>query len=271
MKCRLDYRYSPQNIFNAKNFNPHKKPISLLNVPICTQGMQRTWWLEAGIIIVTHYHLPLGYIDGLVQHCRICIAIALKIMQFWAKSSISAYYYVPMACPCMGSSDGDCILPIADDDVIKWRKFPRHWPFVRGIHRWPVNSQHKGQWRGALVLFSLISAWINRCVNNCEAGDLRRHHAHYKVTVMSLTIPDAIQSQRDIGRPEWYQSYFTNSIWLFWSIVPEEVGLLMIQRSNWHAHHWCQYLSFQTILHWKQLQKDSDYPCRNLYGSLPTL
>ena len=46
-------RYSPQNIFNAKNFNPHKKPISLLNVPICTQGMQRTWWPEAGTIIVT--------------------------------------------------------------------------------------------------------------------------------------------------------------------------------------------------------------------------
>ena len=46
IKCRLDCRYSPQNIFNAKNFNPHKKPISLLNVPICTQGMQRTWWAE---------------------------------------------------------------------------------------------------------------------------------------------------------------------------------------------------------------------------------
>ena len=53
IKCRLDCRYSPQNIFSAKNFNPHKKPISLLNVPICTQGMQRTWWPEAGTIIVT--------------------------------------------------------------------------------------------------------------------------------------------------------------------------------------------------------------------------
>ena len=50
--------YSPQNISNAKNFNPHKKPISLLNVPICTQGMQRTWWPEAGTIIVTGpYHI----------------------------------------------------------------------------------------------------------------------------------------------------------------------------------------------------------------------
>ena len=41
------------------------------------------------------------------------------------------------------------------DDVIKWKHFPRYWPFVRGIHRSPVNSTHKGQWRGAFS-FSLI-------------------------------------------------------------------------------------------------------------------
>ena len=29
------------------------------------------------------------------------------------------------------------------DDVIKWRHFPRYWPFVRGIHRFPVNSLTK--------------------------------------------------------------------------------------------------------------------------------
>ena len=56
IKCRLDCRYSPQNIFNAKNFNPHKKPISLLNAPICTHGMQQTWWPEAGTIIVTELY-----------------------------------------------------------------------------------------------------------------------------------------------------------------------------------------------------------------------
>ena len=44
--------YSTQNMSNAKNFNPHKKPISLLNVPISTEGMQQTWWPEAGTIIV---------------------------------------------------------------------------------------------------------------------------------------------------------------------------------------------------------------------------
>ena len=47
----------------------------------------------------------------------------------------------------------------------------------------PVNSPHKGQWRGALV-FSLIYVWINDWVNNREAGDLRRQRGHYDVIVM---------------------------------------------------------------------------------------
>ena len=70
-----------------------------------------------------------------------------------------------------------------NDDVIKWKHFPRYWPFVRGIPRSPVNSPHKGHWRGALM-FSLICARINGWVNNREAGDLRRHRGHYDVNVM---------------------------------------------------------------------------------------
>ena len=53
-----------------------------------------------------------------------------------------------------------------------------------GIHRSPVNSPHKGRWRRALM-FSIICAWKNGSVSNREAGDLRRHRAHYGVTVMS--------------------------------------------------------------------------------------
>ena len=75
---------------------------------------------------------------------------------------------------------------IDHDDVINWKHFTRYWPFVRGIHRSPVNSPHKGQWRGALM-FSLIYARIKGRVNNDEAVDLRRHRAHYDVTVMTLS------------------------------------------------------------------------------------
>ena len=71
----------------------------------------------------------------------------------------------------------------------QWKHFPRNWPFVRGIHRSPVNSPHKGQWRKALI-FSLICVWINVWVNNREAGDLRRYRAHYDVIVMWIWIFD---------------------------------------------------------------------------------
>ena len=92
-------------------------------------------------------------------------------------------------------------VPLHHDDVIKWKHFPRYWPFVRGIHRSPVNSPHKGQWRGALM-FTLICVWINGCVNNREAGDLRRYCAHYGVTVMTNKIK------------HWMYS-FTRCIWKF--------------------------------------------------------
>ena len=77
------------------------------------------------------------------------------------------------------------------DGVIKWKHFPRYWPFVRGIHRSPVNSPHKGQRRGALM-FSLICVWINDWVKTRKAGDLRRYRAHHDVTVMT---PDVTLSQ----------------------------------------------------------------------------
>ena len=53
------------------------------------------------------------------------------------------------------------------DNVIKWKHFPRYWPFVRGIHRWPVTGEFPAQrpWRGALM-FSLICVSTNGWVNN---------------------------------------------------------------------------------------------------------
>ena len=74
------------------------------------------------------------------------------------------------------------------DEVIKWKHFPRYWPFVRGIDRSPVNSPHKGQWRGALMMFSLICVWINGWVNNREAGNLRRYRGHYDLNVMDFSV-----------------------------------------------------------------------------------
>ena len=45
------------------------------------------------------------------------------------------------------------VLECVHNDVIKWKHFPLYWPFVRGIDRSPVNSQHKGQWRWSFDVF----------------------------------------------------------------------------------------------------------------------
>ena len=105
-----------------------------------------------------------------------------------------SYYIAP---------DG-CHVPVTlcfalHDDVIKWKKIPCYWPFVREIHRSPVYSPHKGQWRGALV-FSLICVSINGWVNDREAGDLRRHLAHYDVIVMRTDIPTWLPENHTIIR-----------------------------------------------------------------------
>ena len=44
---------------------------------------------------------------------------------------------------------------------------------------------HNGQWLGVLM-FSLICAWTNGCVNNRNTGDMRRNCAHYDVSVMVM-------------------------------------------------------------------------------------
>ena len=87
----------------------------------------------------------------------------------------------------------------------------RYWPFVRGIHRSPVDSLHKGQWRGALV-FSLIYAWINAWVNNREALNLRRHRAHCDATVMRKIIIKTVWLLVNTLRPRQNGRHFPNDI-----------------------------------------------------------
>ena len=71
--------------------------------------------------------------------------------------------------------------------------------------RWIPRTN--GQWRRTLI-FSLISAWINGWVNNCEAGYLRRHHVHnwrHYSEWSLLSFP----SRHDV-----FRNYYTNGIHL---------------------------------------------------------
>ena len=114
------------------------------------------------------------------------------------------------------------------DHVVKWKHFPRYWPFVRGIHRSAVNSPHKGQWRGALM-FSLICARINSWINSREAGDLRRHRAHDDVTVTRLqTMAPTI--------PKWSLNTCTISFMSVY-IWPSYITLLIFVCLSWSGFH----------------------------------
>ena len=92
-------------------------------------------------------------------------------------------------------------------DVIKWKHFPHCWPFVRGIHRPQVDSNNKGQWRGALMC-SLICTWTNGWANNRDASDLRRHRTHYGVSnAISRT---AVYIECDNAVFQVYGSHYLN-------------------------------------------------------------
>ena len=112
-----------------------------------------------------------------------CTFISWRIHSIYVCKSRSCVMTQPRCRSTMGYNDSENHFARSHDDAIKWKHFPRYWPFVRGIHRSPVKSPHKGQWHGALM-FSLICIWINGWVNNREAGDLKRYRAHYDVIVM---------------------------------------------------------------------------------------
>ena len=58
------------------------------------------------------------------------------------------------------------------------KHFPRDWPFVRGVPRTKASDAE-------LWHFLWSGPCINGWANNREAGDLRRHRAHYDVIVVN--------------------------------------------------------------------------------------
>ena len=147
--------------------NPHPwHTVSPIRCTGCIVILVLLWLCDLFLVIHDIFaHIPQGYFFGAEAHRNNSLEHDDILITCWWMLSVGNHH----------------------DDVIKWKHFPRYWPFVQGIHRWPVNSPHKGLWRGALMC-SLICTWINGWVNNREVGDLRWHHAQYDVTVMIIQI-----------------------------------------------------------------------------------
>ena len=169
----------------------------------CSRWHTKSHWNKSQIWSSGHHRLGYLYIECLVQDCSKSSATALEILQSCIKS-------IEMICH-MNSTHGFvtyCRVVVElfinlllhgiyfHDDVIKWKHFSRYWPFVRGIHRSPVNSHHKRLWRGAFM-FSLICAWTNVWVNNRNAGDLMTSPRYSDVTLMvNRSIPNCSKIQQ---------------------------------------------------------------------------
>ena len=151
----------------------------------------------------------------------------------------------------------------AHDDVIKWKHFPRYWPFVRGIHRSPVNSPHKGQWRGTLV-FSLICVWINGWVNNVQAGDLRRHRAHYDINsnvlerTPSLTLSTTeYMCTVSSFRTAYFQinRHYMFPMLCYGTDISTRMGTWWLPSSTTHLYFSQDYISYWRPTHWNVLYR----------------
>ena len=118
------------------------------------------------------------------------------------------------------------------DDVIKWNLFG-----VIGLlcgdftcHRWiPLTKASDAE----LWCFLWPVPWINGWVNNSEAGDLRRHRAHYDVIVLYL---DTRQTE-SVSRVHWSVMFGTSTS----------------AKSAWNSFKVHLYSSLATFCYWISL------------------
>ena len=111
-----------------------------------------TWWMRYILKLVTSGHDRHQAIlsEPMLEYCQLD-----PQWNFNRNSYISIQENAVENASCKMapiSSRPQCI----HDGVIKWKLFPRYWPFVQGIHLSPVNSPHKDQWRGALMFSSIF-------------------------------------------------------------------------------------------------------------------
>ena len=101
---------------------------------------------------------------------------------------ISTHQYYDSLLVCYNVAAYWLTIRLLPNHVTEWNYFLRNWPFMRGIHRSPVNSPTKAS-DAEFWCFLWSASWLNGA-NNREAGDLRRHRAHYDVIVVFFKLGD---------------------------------------------------------------------------------
>ena len=68
---------------------------------------------------------------------------------------------------------------VSRNDVMKWKRFPHYWPFVRGLNRWIPLTQGKCC---RAVIFYLMLAWTNCWKSSQFDSDLGFPGAHSNIS-----------------------------------------------------------------------------------------
>ena len=140
---------------------------------------------------------------------------------------------------------------ILHGDVIKWKHFPRYWPFVQGNHWSPVNSPHKGEWSGAFDVF--FDMHLNKRLSkqswgwwfqmnsrplwrHCDEAQndfpsATRHHVSCVFRRWRLQLESCV-SLRWLGRNFFYLAWVPNSYG--WPL--DMPGNLQHERQLWCCH-----------------------------------
>ena len=134
-----------------------------------------------------------------------------------------------------GSLMGDCIhveqsvnvsnagLRYRHEDVVPWKCLPHYWPFVRGIHRSPVDSPHKGSVMPMFGVFFDISLnrmsnkhsicrWLKTPLRSCEITVM--HNPNLVITgPAAVQTPNGTQSSTHLPLdwtkwPPFHRRYF---------------------------------------------------------------
>ena len=138
------------------------------------------------------------------------------------------------------------------DNGIKWKRFPRHWPFVKGIHRSPLNCPHKGQSRGTLFDLCLNkrlskqswgwwfetpsrSLW-RHCKNSCLWAAFSMHHY---AALSFRTLHGMLCHIRKAGEVSFGR--------LFWHTTITTLATSCYQR--YHSTYWNEHTSTYVLRH----------------------
>ena len=178
----IDLQFSGYSCLNIKRVNPERM-VCLKREEGHSPSYRTTPCTELAVKL--NIFVPSFFVHQLIQsilmikqHLWTCFTWHISYWSLWLEvpampiALLSLKALIRLDCQPSTVTERRHPVSIMHDDVIKWKHFPRNWPFVQR----PVTRS----------LFSLICVWINGWVNNREAGDLRRYRGYYDVSVMVL-------------------------------------------------------------------------------------